>query len=79
VLFQDKPDFAPFTALKNEVALDIKNPPTKRVAAYERHWEEVSDTLDFSEPDRADPEKLTEVLWHHTHGAEAYPPADAAR
>ena len=77
-LFQEKPDFAPFTALKNEVALDLRNPPANKVAAAERHWEEVSATLDFSAPDRADPEKLTEVLWHHTHGTEAYPPADAS-
>jgi YVTN family beta-propeller protein len=78
VVFQDRPDFSPFVALKNEVALDLRNPPANKVSAAERHWENVSSTLDFSEPDRADPEKLTEVLWHHTHGSEAYPPADAA-
>lgn len=76
--FQDKPDFSPFTALKNEVALNLRNPPAKKLAAADRHWAELSATLDFSEPDRADPEKLTEILWHHTHGAEAYPPEDAA-
>jgi len=78
VVFQDTPDVTPFTSLKNEVALDLRNPPVNKVAAGERHWENVSANLDFSEPDRADPEKLTEVLWHHTHGSEAYPPVDAA-
>ena len=38
-----------------------------------RHWAAVSAHLDFSAPDKADPEKLTQVLWHHTHGSEAYP------
>ncbi len=77
-LFQDKANFTPFTCLKNEVALNLRNPPANKVTAVERHWENVSSTLDFSAPDRADPEKLTEVLWHHTHGSESYPPLDAA-
>jgi hypothetical protein len=79
-LFQEKADFRPYDLIKNKIALNLKNPPLRRAASTSaRHWAAVSSTLDFSEPDRADPEKLTEILWHHTHGDAAYPPADAAR
>ncbi len=78
-VFQEKADFRPYTALKNEVALNLKNPPLAQLSGPPRHWAAVSAQLDFSEPDRADPEKLTEILWRHTHGDASYPPADAAR
>jgi hypothetical protein len=79
IVFQDKPDFRPFDVLKNQVALNLRNPPLKKLTGSARHWAAVSAKLDYSEPDRADPEKLTEALWHHTHGDEAYPPETAAR
>ena len=75
--FQEKGDFRPYMARKNEIALNLKNPPLKRLSGTARHWAAVSAQLDFSEPDRADPENLTEALWHHTHGDEAYPPPTA--
>jgi YVTN family beta-propeller protein len=78
-VFQQRADYRPYTVLKNEVALNLKNPPLKQISGLPRHWAAVSAQLDFSEPDRADPEKLTEVLWHHTHGDATYPPVDAAR
>lgn len=78
-VFQDAGDFRPFTAEKNRIALNLKNPPAEKLSAEARYWAQVSSSLDFSAPDKADPEKLTKVLWHHTHGPEAYPPADASR
>ena len=78
-VFQEAGDFRPFEVRKNQVSAQRQDPPAKRLTGGPRHWAEVSATLDFSEPDRADPEKLTEVLWHHTHGDAAYPPEDAAR
>jgi len=78
-VFQEKGDFRPYTFHKNEIALNLINPPLKKLAGEPRHWAAVSAQLDFSAPDRADPEQLTEVLWHHTHGSEAYPPPTASR
>jgi YVTN family beta-propeller protein len=78
-VFTDKGDFKPFTVHQNEVALNLINPPLKRLSDVPRRWAAVSAQLDFSAPDRADPDKLTEVLWHHTHGSAAYPPPTAAR
>lgn len=76
--FQEKADFTPFAVRKNEIALNLRNPSLRRSSGTARHWAAVSAGLDFSEPDMADPEALTEVLWHHTHGDAAYPPASAA-
>ncbi len=78
-VFTEKADDQPYTAHQNEVALNLKNPPLRQTSGETRHWEAVSAQLDFSAPDRADPEKLTEVLWHHTHGSAAYPPSSASR
>lgn len=76
--FQETADYKPYAALRNQIALNLKNPPLTKTSGEARRWAEVSQRLDFSEPDRADPEKLTEVLWHHTHGSAAYPPPSAA-
>ncbi len=76
--FQDKADYKPFTFIPARFALNLKNPSIRRTSQAERHWALESMKLDFSEPDKADPEKLTEILWHHTHGNAAYPPASAA-
>lgn len=77
--FQQQANFSPFAVQPNRIALNLKNPPARKLAAQARHWALVSAQLDFSAPDRADPEQLTEVLWHAAHGEAAYPPADAAR
>ncbi len=78
-VFQEKADYQPYTAHKNIIALNLINPPLKKLAGTPRHWAAVSALLDFSAPDRADPELLTEALWHHTHGDASYPPATASR
>ena len=77
--FQDRADYRPYVVRQAEVALNLKNPPAQALRGEARYWEEISSQLDFSAPDKADPEQLTEALWHHTHAGKAYPPADAAR
>jgi hypothetical protein len=72
-VFTDRADYKPFTAHRNEVALNLINPPLKKLSGLTRHWAAVCARLDFSAPDRADPQKLTEALWHHTHGGETFP------
>jgi YVTN family beta-propeller protein len=78
-VFQNHADYRPYTLEKNRIALNLRNPPLKKLSGTARHWAAVSAMLDFSEPDRADPEQLTAVLWGHTHKDEAYPPASAVR
>lgn len=78
-VFQERADYRPYTARKNGIALNLINPPLKKLTGVPRHWAAVSAQLDFSAPDRADPELLTEALWRHTHGSAAYPPPTASR
>ncbi len=78
-VFQTEGDFRSYTVESNRIALDLRNPPVKKTAGDARRWAIVSSRLDFSAPDRADPDTLTEILWHHTHGSEPYPPTDASR
>ena len=76
--FQETADYTPYVAQKNRVSLSKRNPSVRKASGIERRWAAVCSRLDFSAPDRADPNKLTEALWHHTHGAAAFPPPDAA-
>jgi YVTN family beta-propeller protein len=76
-VFTDHPDFRPYDVRKNQIALNSINPPLRRLSGSARRLAAESLALDFSKPDRADPEKLTEILWGHTHGTK-YPPVSAA-
>ncbi len=78
-VFEDRADFRPYAVLKNEIALNLKNPPLKRLTGAARKWAAICAQMDFSEPDLADPDTLTEALWHHAHGDAVYPPPSAAR
>jgi YVTN family beta-propeller protein len=66
-VFQERAGYQPYAQHKNEIALNLRNPPLKKLTGAARHWAAVSASLDFSAPDRADPELLTAVLWHHAH------------
>ncbi len=54
--FTDKPDFTPYAALSETIALNDKNPDHTAHA-------EASNRLDWSDYDRADPDKLKAILW----------------
>ncbi|HLV79268.1 MAG TPA: bifunctional YncE family protein/alkaline phosphatase family protein [Chthonomonadaceae bacterium] len=66
--FTDRPDLAPYTVTPNQVALDQMNPPVSALKGKARYWTERSLALDWSGPDRADPQVLNQVLWHTLHG-----------
>jgi DNA-binding beta-propeller fold protein YncE len=72
--FMETPDFTPYTFRANQIALDDMNPPKSEQSARERYWTERSLALDWSAPDRADPQTLNHVLWHTLHGVDTpYP------
>jgi DNA-binding beta-propeller fold protein YncE len=62
--FTSTPDYTPYTAEKNRVALDEMNPPLKTLSKAEQRWTRLSMSLDWSGPDRADPRKLSAILDH---------------
>jgi DNA-binding beta-propeller fold protein YncE len=74
--FNDKPDFTPFTAVPNNVALDEMNPnpraindPLLRKNAY------ASARLNFRKIDACPEDTLNRILWHAMKGSQAPYPA----
>ncbi len=78
-VFQDKGDFSPYHLQRHQIALNLRNPQASALKGEARHWAQTASRLDFSVPDRADPDKVTAMLWFATHGKEPFPPPDAAR
>lgn len=66
--FTASPDFAPYVCRDAEVDLDAKNPAKGKLA-------DLSAALDFSEYDKADPDKLNEILWAWSHASVPMPKA----
>jgi YVTN family beta-propeller protein len=73
--FSDQPDFTPFTAMANNVALDQLNPVPKAINdPVLRRDAEMSAKIDFREVDRAPEDVLNRILWHAMRGSrDPYP------
>jgi YVTN family beta-propeller protein len=74
--FGDKPDLAPFEAVKNNIPLDRMNPEAATISdPRQRHWAEVSMTLPLDEIDQADEDTLNRILWFSQRGNDGTYPA----
>ena len=62
--FTDEPDLTPYVATKNNVPLDERNPPGKKMTAADRYWLEKTESLDWSHLDAADPYWLNRINWY---------------
>jgi hypothetical protein len=73
--FASEPDFTPFTALPNLVALDKMNPAPKKISdAILRRDAQLSARLPLSLPDRCPENVLNHILWRAMKGSQtAYP------
>jgi hypothetical protein len=67
-LFDKKPDFAPYTALPNQIPLDRMNPQLAGLTGLQRQLAEFSLTIDSSEPDSSDADMLNRAIWHSVKG-----------
>ena len=73
--FMETPDFAPFTAVPSNIALDEMNPEPKKIAdpLLRRHALQ-SAKLNFAKIDACPEDVLNRILWHAARGsAEQYP------
>ncbi|MCX8157234.1 MAG: bifunctional YncE family protein/alkaline phosphatase family protein [Verrucomicrobiae bacterium] len=78
--FTETPDFTPYQARPNNIALDELNPPPKRVAnALLRRHAQASLTLPLEQVDRCPEDLLNRILWHAMKGPEAPYPTWAVR
>jgi len=75
-VFTDKPDFRPYKALQNQIALDTMNPLVSALEGIEKEWALAMYRLDFSKPDEADPEMFRRVLWYSSKGFDMPFPGD---
>ncbi|MFM8270930.1 MAG: bifunctional YncE family protein/alkaline phosphatase family protein [Gemmata sp.] len=71
--FTDKADLAPYTAVKNKIALDEMNKPVEKLTGQAREYALKSLALDFDEEDKADEDALNRILWFSVKGAVPYP------
>lgn len=71
--FTDNADLTPYTVTPNRIALDRMNPLTSALKGSERYWTQRSLALDWSGPDRADPQILNQILWHTLHSTPSQP------
>ena len=60
--FTDSPDLSAYAVVPNSTPLDQMNIPYRFLHGRERVWTQLSMALDWSGPDRADPQKLSEIL-----------------
>jgi DNA-binding beta-propeller fold protein YncE len=65
--FMEKPDLTPYTTVPASLPLDQMNTPLAALKGEERVWTQRSLALDWSGPDRADPQTLNAILWHTLH------------
>ena len=66
--FMDKPDFAGYTARKNNIPLDEMNPGTQSLSGPQLYWAQKSMELPLDDVDMADEDTLNRILWHATRG-----------
>jgi hypothetical protein len=77
--FMETPDTSSYTAVPNQVRLDDMNRSALALWGKERYWAKVSDSLDWTGIDRADPDKLDQVVWHSVMGVNTPYPVLRAR
>ncbi len=74
--FTDKPNFAPFNTVTNNISLDEVNPPAHTLHdSLQRRYAEASAKLNFREIDRCPEDLLNRILWHAQKGSKAKYPA----
>lgn len=76
--FADTPDLSAYTTVPNRIPLDQMNPSLHFLRGTARLWTERSLALDWTDLDRADPQKLNEIVAYTLRGEEnaAFPPGE---
>jgi hypothetical protein len=66
--FTNKPDYTPYAAVPNRIALNEMNPRLAGLQGLQRELAEFSMTIDSSEPDSAPADLLNRAIWHSVKG-----------
>jgi hypothetical protein len=66
--FGNTPDYTPYQALPNRLALDEMNPPLNALRGLARALASASLRMDFTEPDAVPENVLNRAIWHSVRG-----------
>ena len=77
--FSNTPDYSSYKVVPNRIVLDEMNPPLRMMHGEDLFWAKKSLALDWSGPDRADPETLDKVIWSSLHEDDKAPYPQLAR
>jgi YVTN family beta-propeller protein len=69
--FCNTPDFAPYTALPNQI--DLVSGGRSRLSSKARHYFRKVQKMDFSKPDRIEEDAFNRYIWHSIKGNVRYP------
>jgi hypothetical protein len=67
-LFTNTPDPSPYTAIPNQVPLDVLGPSPSASTGMARQWAAWSAQQDFHHPDRVHPAQLNRAIWYASTG-----------
>jgi len=72
--FTNVPNYAPFTAVTNNVPLDEMNAPVKEIKNSQLRRDALASAkLPLDKPDQCNEDVLNRILWRATMGAKPYP------
>jgi YVTN family beta-propeller protein len=77
-VFTGRPHLDSYTARKNNVPLDLLNPPKTALRGEALHWARKSAKQDFAKIDAADEDTLNRILWFAAKGPGAKYPSELA-
>lgn len=78
--FTSKPDFTPYTAVKNNIPLDHLNLALSQLKGKPLYWAKKSMEQDLTEEDRIDDNTFNRIIWHAVKGyGTPYPSAGAQK
>lgn len=77
--FSNTPDYSSYKVVPNRIVLDEMNLPLRMMQGADLFWAKKSLALDWSGPDRADPETLDRVIWSSLHENDNAPYPQLAR
>ena len=71
--FDSKPDFSPYTAVPNQIALNEMNPPLKALNGEALKYAKLSLLPEFDKIDSGRDDILNRIIWFATMGDRPYP------
>jgi len=66
--FTNKPDFTPYTHVKNQIPLDNMNPKPNELSGLARKWSKIAASMDTKLDNPANDDVINHMLWYSAKG-----------